>query len=392
MIIWGAMAIPVVTAIVLFVWFRHKTVVWEFVVPFAVSIVCIALFKYTTQKVQTSDSEFWGGWATHAQYFERWNEKVPCTHTKYCSETCRNSDGSTYSCQKPCGNQHLYDVDDHPPRWVLNDSNGESQSISRGQFEELATKWHSRKFVDLHRHYHTVDGDKYVATWDKDDKTFVAVTTRHTYENRVQASTSLFNFERVDPKLWKLYEYPGIGTWDQPAILGGNGAQAQEADTLLRTGNAKLGRGKQVKMFVLQFGPESTLQTGLAQENYWRGGNKNEFTLALGTDDSGKVTWAHVISWTQEDRLKIDVREHALHQGQLDLVDLTQYMIDEVGARFERKAFADFSYLTVEPPGWAVALSYLLTLLVNLGVSYWIIHNSHKEWTSGAAWRDHTHW
>lgn len=383
MIIWGAIAVPILTAIVLLTWFRHKTVWWEFLVPLVVSIVCIAGFKFGAEKVQTSDTEYWGGWATHAEYFEDWNERVTCSHTKYCSETCRHSDGSTYSCSKPCGKQHAYDVDYHPEYWVLHDSNGESQSIGSGQFEVLARKWQSRVFKELHRDYHTNDGDKYVATWDKNKETFVAVTTQHTYENRVQAATSIFNFQEVDPKVWKLYEYPGIGSYDQVSILGDNAPEAKEADTLLRFWNAKLGRGKQVKMFVLVFGPGSTLETGLAQENYWKGGNKNEFTLAVGIDASRKVTWAHVISWTEVDRLKIDVREYALHQGTLNLVDLVGYIVPEVQKRFERKAFADFSYLTVEPPGWAVALSYILTLLVNIGLSFWIIHNGHQDGAPG---------
>ncbi len=388
MIIWGAMAIPIAVAVILLLWFRHKTVAWEFAIPFVVSIICITGSKYGTEKVQTADSEFWGGWTTHAEYFERWDEEVPCTHTKYCSKTCTRSDGSTYSCDEPCGTEHMYDVDDHPPRWVLHDSNGDSQSITSGQFDSLASKWHSRQFVDLHRNYHSIDGDKYVATWDKDDKTIVLVTTKHTYENRVQAATSIFNFQEVDPKVWKLYDYPGIGTWDQKAVLG-NVKGVQEADTYLRFWNAKLGRSKQVKMFILQFGPDSTLETGLAQENYWVGGNKNEFILALGADRSGKVTWAHVISWTEVDRLKIDVREYTLNQGILDLPDLAKYMVSEVGKRFVRKPFAEFSYLTVEPPGWAVALSYLLTLLVNLGLSWWIINNRHQEWMPPAdmGWR-----
>ena len=380
MIIWGAIAIPILTAIVLLAWFRHRTLWWEFLVPFVVSIICILVFKYTTEKVQTSDTEFWGGWATHAEYFERWNERVPCSHTKYCPDTCRHSDGSTYSCSRPCGKQHMYDVDDHPARWVLHDSNGESQSIGSGAFEGLADKWHSRTFVDLHRDYHTVDGDKYVATWDSNEATFVAVMTSHTYENRVQAATSIFNFPEVDPKEWGLYEYPGIGAYDQVAILGASGSQAQEADALLRKWNAKLGRPKQVKMFILVFGSDSTLDAGISQEHYWNGGNKNEFVLALGTDSSGKVTWAHPFSWTEVDRLKIDMREYALNQGQLNLVDLVNYMVPQVEEHFERKSFADFSYLTVEPPGWAVALSYILTLLVNSGVSYWIIRNRHQEW------------
>ncbi|HAU66561.1 TPA: hypothetical protein DCW61_04405 [Candidatus Uhrbacteria bacterium] len=387
MLIWGAMIIPVVVTIVLLVWFKHQTVWWEFLVPFVISLVCVIASKSITEAIQTSDTEYWGGWATQAEYYERWDEEVPCKHTKYCTRfvTRTRSDGSSYSDTESydCGTEHFYDIDNHPPHWVLVDSNGESQSINQDQFEGLAQKWNSRTFVDLNRNYHSIDGDKYVATWDGNDETIVLVTTQHRYENRVQSSNSIFNFEEIkDPGSLGLYEYPRIGTWDQRAILGDGGTRTNQADARLRYWNAKYGAGKQVKMFILIFPEGSALKTGLAQENYWKGGNKNEFTLAIGVDRDRKVTWAHIISWTEVDRLKIDVRDYAMeHEGQLDLMNLVDYMSKEVYEKFERKPFKEFSYLTVEPPGWAVALSYLITLLVNVGLSFWIINNRYEEWT-----------
>ncbi|NQV88771.1 MAG: hypothetical protein HQ488_00410 [Parcubacteria group bacterium] len=389
MIIWGAMAVPVVTALVLLGWFRHKTVAWEFLIPFAVSIVCIGLFKWGAEKHETTDTENWGGWGAVAEYYERWDEEVPCSHVKYCtrSVTRTRSDGTTYSDTKQydCGRLDPYDVDDHPAYWRVTDSNGETQRISSTKFEWFATRWGERRFVDLNRNYHLIDGDKYVANWDRDDVTLVPITTKHTYENRVQAASSVFNFEEVDPTVWGLYEYPSISGLDQRAVLGAV-RDADKADTRLRFWNAKLGAVKQVKMFLLVFGPESTLETGLAQENYFKGGNKNEFILTLGVDATGNVTWAHVISWTEEDRLKIDVREYALDQDKLDLVDLVEYMAAEVHKNFERKEFEDFSYLMVEPPLWSVLLSYFLTILINIGLSAWIVMNRHSEYTR-PSWR-----
>jgi len=71
---WLAMAVPAVTAIVLFLCFQHKTVWWEFLIPFAVSVACIASGKYMTETCQTRDTEYWGGWVKYAEYYEDWNE------------------------------------------------------------------------------------------------------------------------------------------------------------------------------------------------------------------------------------------------------------------------------------------------------------------------------
>lgn len=396
MLIWFALIIPILTAIGLLIWFKHKTVWWEFMLPFLVSLICVSVAKWGTETLQTSDTEFWGGWATHAEYFERWNERVSCRHTKYCSRTRRDSQGRTSTVREACGNEHSYDVDDHPAKWVLYDSNEESQSISSQEFERFTKLWRDRRFVDLHRSYHSVDGDKYVTKWNpSEDQTMIPITTKHTYENRVQAASSVLSFREVENAAeLGLFEYPDLRGFDQRAVLGNGGEHMAQADLLLRFWNAKLGRSKQVHMFILVFPAGSTLETGLNQESYWKGGNKNEFTLALGIDQFNKVTWAYVISWTDVERLKVDVREFALEQGTLDLVALIKYMVPEVQKRFERKPFADFSYLTVEPSGWAVVLSFLLTLLVNGGLSMWIIKNKHQElsWnrdddaSSGSSW------
>lgn len=378
MIIWGAATVPLVTAFVLAFWFKHRTLWWEMLIPVVASLVFIAGFKYTTETVQTSDTEFWGGWATHAEYFEAWNERVTCTHTKYCPSTCRRSDGTTYSCDKPCGKQHAYDVRNHPPRWVLNDSNGASHSIKESRFNDLVILWGNKTFKDLGRNYHTRDGDKYITRWEKDDATLVPVTTSHTYENRVQAAHTVFDFEEVDPFAWGLYNYPPIKGLDQRAVLG-RAKGAKEADKLLRFYNAKLGAAKQVKMFLFLFGPETTLDTGLAQENYLVGSNKNEFIVMVGLDANGQVNWVHVISWTENEYLKIDVRDYVREMEVFDPVEIVEYMAERVGEDFVRKEFADFSYLTVEPPLWAVLLCYLLTLAINLGLSFWVVQNQHKE-------------
>jgi hypothetical protein len=59
----------------------------------------------------------------------------------------------------------------------------------------------------------------------------------------------------------------------------------------------------------------------------------------------------------------------------VDLVALMPWIAENIEQRFVRRQFAEFSYLTVEPPLWMVILTFLLTIGVNVGISYWIIQN-----------------
>lgn len=380
MIIWGAMIVPVIVDLVLYSQFSYRMYDWWFyLIPFIVSALLVALMRYLIENYQTTDTEFWGGWATSAAYFEPWNERVSCRHPEYewVTHTHTDADGNTHttSSYEWTGRyEHAYDVDKHPACWVLYDSNGNSRYISEKRFERLANLWSNRKFVDLGRNFHTYDGDKYVTTWDGKDTTFIPVTTSHEYENRAQPLTSKFGFKKVDPEALGLFEYPEISSLDQPAVLGASGDDAKEADRRLRFWNAKLGSSKQVRMFVLVFGPDSSCATAKAQEQYWRGGNKNEFILAVGLSDSGRVNWAHVISWTDKFSLKEDVRRHVEGLDCPSLTEIVEYLVVEVKERFVRKSFADFKDLEVKPPNWAIVLTYGLAILVNTGIG-WLFVN-----------------
>lgn len=377
MIIWFAMAVPIVTAIVLYFWYQHRTLWWEFLLPFAVSVVLIATCKLLTETAQTRDTEYWGGWMTNAEYYEEWNERVSCRHPKY--ETRTDSQGHTYS--EFVGYEHLYDVDYHAPYWQIHDSNNLTIRVNKATFEGLASNFGNRKFHDLRRSYHTIDGDKYVTTWSGNDDTLVPVTTTHSYENRVQASDSIFDFQEVDPEDYGLFDYPKVrGYYQCSSILGEGGPTQAQAEKILGLTNAKLGRRKQIRIWLLVFSNQP-LQAGFDQENYWKGGNKNEFILTIGVDKDHRVQWCHPISWTEVETLKIEARNCVLEQkGQpVNLVEIAQWLSRECDRQFIRKPFADFSYLSVDPPGWAVFLAFALTIAVNVGTSAWIVHNEYAE-------------
>lgn len=375
MLVWGALAIPLVTAVVLYVWFKHKVVIWEFLIPIGVSLVLITASSFIVEYSQTRDDEYWGGLVVTAEHYEDWNERVPCTHSyEVCSGT-----GEYETCTTQY--RHAYDVDYHPEYWKLTDTNGISTRTSQSTYRRLVRKFGNRTFVDLGRHYHTNDGDKYVTRWPKTRETAEPMVSKHTYENRVKASRSVFNYQEVsvaDQTRYELYEYPALNGHRANPILGDGGSSTLKARNRLLFVNGKLGPRKQVFIWVLVF-KNQPRDAGHLQEALWVGSNKNEFVVTVGVDSAYRVEWSHVFSWTKQDRLKIDARHFVEEQDTLDLVALVDWLEVNVAKQYQRREFSEFEYLKVEPPFWAVLLIYLLTLAANIGVSYYVVHNEYEE-------------
>jgi len=382
MIIFIACLIPILTAGVLWYFFRHKTLWWEFLIPFAASILIGLIFKFAGEYSQTRDTEYWSGIIQTAEHYEDWNERVPCRHPKYCTRTVSDGKGGTKTETYQCGYYHPYDVDYHPEYWQVNDDNGLSCHVSHNVYNKLVNKFGNKKFVDLGRHYHSNDGDKYVASWPKTDETIECMVTSHTYENRVQASTDIHNFPEVtedEVKMYKLYEYPKIHSYYKQTNLLGSIDGSKRFDRKLELLNAKLGRKKQVKVFVLLFNTPDR-EAGMKQEAYWKGGNKNEVVVCIGLDKDKNVDWCYPFSWTESEIVMVDIRTHIEEaEGKLNLDESIDYIYKEVESNFVRKQFADFDYITVPPTTSQLVWTLIITLLINVGLSFWLVKNEFNE-------------
>lgn len=382
MLVWFALLIPIAATFIIWKRWPHEIAVWELIAPVGVCVLLIGLTQFALIQSQTKDSEYWGGIVTKAEYYERWNERVPCTHYEYC-ETCTTDSRGNQTCTSyVCGTMHPYDVDNHPPKWLVHNTNGETIRINKTKFRQLVSKFGNKSFVDLHRDYHTIDGDKYVSVWPETDETAEVMTTHHTYENRIQTSRSVFNYPKVTPeeqKQYGLYQWPSIrGFYDRPAILGRGGPTMEEAQREFQLLNGYLGRKKQLRIWVLIF-QNQPRDAGHMQEAMWIGGNKNEFVITVGVDDEYHVEWAHVFSWTKKERLKIDTRYFLEEQDQLDLVALADWLRPRLNKRFVRRPFAEFDYIKVSPPTWGIILIYVLTLLASVGISWYAVANQIRD-------------
>lgn len=377
MIIYGSLLIPFIIAIILYKYYSHKTVWWEFFIPLFVSLIFTIIMKLSIEQMQITSKEYWGSFIQKALYYEDWNEYIQqtCTSTCCCDSKGNNCITTTYDCSY---------VKYHPAKWLIETTTGESMKITNVQYDKIKKLFFKNEsFVELNRDYHTNDGDLYYSLWPKDSTSSISVTTLHHYENRIKAADqSIFHFEEVkkeDIEKYNLKEYPEIyNNYEMDVVLGDNSKEAKIANEQIKYINSLLGHKKEVKIFVLIFNNQP-IEAGLYQEWYWSGANMNEFVICIGIDKNRKVKWCKPISWTECEKLKTDVKNFVINQDQLNLSSLSSFLLTNIDKQFTRRNFDEFDYLTVEPPTWAIILTYILTIGINILLSKWIINNEYEE-------------
>lgn len=156
-------------------------------------------------------------------------------------------------------------------------------------------------------------------------------------------------------------------------ILGYNGTESE----IIRRANYLYGYTDQISMQVILF-KNKPEESGFYQEQLLKGGNKNEFIVCVGTDNADSILWSHVISWTTNEKLKLEVRDSVVNMGKLDMTHLTTYIATYVPKRFIRREFKEFDYITVDIPIWILVVSFTINLIGVAGISFFI-HKNHID-------------
>jgi len=341
-------------------------------IPFGISLIA-ALILIFCGRSNATDTEIWGGWATRVEYYEDWNEYIRRKCTKEVGSG-KNKRTKSYDCSY---------VRHHPERFVLINSNDEEISISRDEYERISRKFGNVKFEDLHRHYHTNDGDMYYATYNGSEKSYVKTFTKHRYTNKVQCNKGVFAYPEVDST--SLYEY-AFGGWDNcPSVYGnpGNGYCEEK----LSWYNSRYGAQKQIRIHLLIFGK---VNKGEDQEAFWKGGNKNEFNACIGLVN-GKIEWVHCFCWSPDgyagnDEICISMRQYIGKTPQ----EFTDGLISKMD-KWRRKSFAEFDYLEIEISDALIFTSYLISSLSTVFI-IWSTNGKQvyqrSNWTNQYAYRN----
>lgn len=374
--IWLLIFIPVVTAAFLLVFFFKRTKLCELAVLLLPSALIILIMNAAMIRYSTTDKEYRGAYSKTLCFYEAYDEEVPCTHSYDCN--CSTDKDGRRSCST-CY-QHSYDVDYHPKHWTKKLSSGQELEISESEFNTLKQRFASTEyFVDLHRSYHSIDGDVYKTDFKGQPDRSDVITTEHSYINRIQASHSVFKLENIDEKtkkMYGLYDYPTILNNRQQVVLGKK--ISPELERKIQYLNGYYGASKQFKLFILFFN-NPDIDVAFKQRSYWEGGNKNEFTICLGTDKSGKFAWVKCFSWMDTPALEVEVESFFTKNKDLSLEKFADWMPVNIVRHWHRKQFKDFDYLQVELTQKQMMWILIILLVYNIAASIWIVCNEFKN-------------
>ena len=155
--------------------------------------------------------------------------------------------------------------------------------------------------------------------------------------------------------------------------------------------NTTKGKMKKIRVWVLVYYNQSQLVVEY-QRDLWKGSNKNEFVIMIGTNKSKEVNWVDTLTWTEKDILSLNVKDELLlnfagakhgYSGKLtdeDLFKFVQRLEPELQRNFEKPSFKDdYSHLSIEPSGTATLITFIIILLVNIGAGFFVVYNPWED-------------
>lgn len=361
--------IPFLTAMFLLLVFNKKMVWWEYMALIVPSLLFIFITQLIMVSVNSSDTEYLGGYINRITYYEPWDEMVRVRHTR----TDKDGDTEVY---------YTWEREYHSERYtyVDNESNWEHY-LSKKEYEIIKKRMGNKTvFRDMHRDYHRIDGDAYDIYWDKTIEHLYDITTPHSYTNKIKASQShtIFKYSDIseeDAKELGLYEYPDIKLMNQNPIIG---RYASDKDKQrIKYINATYGKTHQFRVYIL-FYEGKNIEISEQQKAYWQNGNKNEFVVCLGTQQDS-VVWCNPFSWCDEPKLEVLTRDYFIQNPKVDIDAYGKWLQTQIPTKWKRKEFADFEYIRIGlSRGQYIAL-IIIMILLNIGISVFLVMNDIKN-------------
>lgn len=361
--------IPFITALFLLIVFNRKMVWWEYLVLILPSLLFTLITQLIMVSVNSSDTEYLGGYVNRITYYEPWDEMVRVRHTR----TDSDGEEEVYYTWEREYHSERYTYVDNESKWEHHLSKKEYETIKKRMGDKAV-------FRDMHRDYHRIDGDAYDIYWDKTIEHLYDITTPHSYTNKIKASQShtIFKYSDIseeDAKELGLYEYPDINLMNQNPIIG---RYASDKDKQrIKYINATYGKTHQFRVYML-FYEDKDIEISEQQKAYWQNGNKNEFVVCLGTQRDS-VVWCNPFSWCDEPKLEVLTRDYFIQNPKVDIDAYGKWLQTQIPTKWKRKEFSDFEYIHIGlSKGQYIAL-IIIMILLNVGISIFVVMNDIKN-------------
>lgn len=362
--------IPIITCIILLIFYRKETVWWEYLILFLPSFLGTLTIQKIIEYKNILDYQWNSKIIKSVKHYDEWDEWIhrTCTQTYKVGKHTRTR---TYDCSyRKVHNEY----------WVSVDYDGNEKEIERKTFEYFKNLWKTPvKFIDCHRNFFRKDGDAQEYLWDKKECNSLTYSNRVSYKNYFQSSHSLYSIKNSDNNRL-VYDYPedsrkgNLGFWeyDQNPVIGLKISNKEERE--FRYTNASF--GKDLRVFLLVWNSDS-IQEDIwkDQRKYWKGGNQNELIICLGLKNKKKISWVNTFSWSEEPYMEVKLKRFLLKEKELNIHRLLEKIkeLKKEGTWIPRN-FNDYSYIEPEIYGYQYWIIFSLTILLNILISILIIN------------------
>lgn len=344
---------------------KHEITLAELGINIVMVVAAVAALWYGGTYAQSADVEILNGQVTSKD-----SKKVSCEHDYKCNcvTTCTGT-GKDRSCSESCSTcyDHSYDVDWHLRTTV--------EDIKVDRVNRQGTKepprWTAAQVGDPvaleHTHTNYIKGAP--------NSLFSAVaeqTALRKYDDQVPAYPSdVFDLHYVSRVLSAGVAVPDLAEWNK--------------DLAMRL--RPLGPSKQANWVVLisKFADESYAD---AVRVKWLGGKKNDIVVVLGAPEYPKLSWVRVLSWTDRELFKVQLRDDLRKLGTVDREGVLGVLEQHTKTSFVRKSMKDFEYLAneIKPPGWLIALTAIFGVIASVGLSFYLSRNEVRSWSASQSW------
>lgn len=379
--------IPIITCVILYIKFRKETVWWEYFAVFIPSILASGLLYLMFQAGRTSDIKFESYRVVSIRHYDKWDEWI----RKICTERIKVGKDKYITRTYDCSYRQI-----HHEYWEMITSDGRIERIGKENYDYYRKLWRTpEKFIECNRRYYKIDGDAQEYNWSGKISSLVTVSRKRGYDNYFQSSLSLYSMEKISEdqaKVLGLYNYPrtnysdsynGIWIYDQnPIVTDSCSWYSPNSLDIRKLQDLNCKSPKDFRCFILiypaeKYGPDIVE----FQKSYWTGGNENEVIFCIGLFKNQNISWARSFSWSAENRLETEILSEILPGDKFYM----SVMIDKIGKAYlsgswKPLKFSDYSYISPELYTSDYIIIFIITILVNLGLSWYVITNEYHNY------------
>lgn len=340
MILLFALLIPLSIGLVAFAISGRRITPKELALQEGIVSLIVVIMYFVMLSGRTSDVEFLNG-----SIAEKHTDTMGCCHSYPCNcrQECSGTENSR-SCTTVCDTcyEHFHDV-----YWEASSTTGRQvySNTCNSPSSNMPRRW---------------------------EQIYVGepTTEEHSYTNYIKGNpNSILRREAVSPSLLaQVPEYPEVYDYYRASRvldLGVVGVNVGELNHELDFVNSQLGAKRQVDI-ILILTRESDPAFSEAVRQKWLGGKKNDVVVIVGMPSFPDIAWVDTVSWTQQEVMKINIRDNVLAMRVFNGHNVLGILASEIDKGFQRRRMRDFKYLSagIEPSkGQAIALFIVAALL-----------------------------